>query len=78
MKLSSDSFKSDAFAEGVDTVSSGLSAMVAVTELAGGSTENLQRAISKLVLIQTTAAASIKIINALQSQSSLMLGIRKI
>lgn len=65
VKLSSDSFKSDVFAEGVDTVSSGLSAMVAITELAGGSTENLERAISKLVLIQTTAAASIKIINAL-------------
>lgn len=51
VKLSSDSFKSDVFAEGVDTVSSGLSALVSITELAGGSTENLQKAISKLVLI---------------------------
>jgi len=39
--------------------------MVAVTQLAGGETENLQKAIAKLVLIQTTAAAGIKIINAL-------------
>lgn len=77
VKLSSDSFKSDVFASGIDVVSTSMSAMVAVTELAGGETENLQKAITKLVLIQTTAAASIQIINALQAQSSLMLGVRK-
>ncbi len=66
-QLSSDSFKSDAFASGIDLVSTSMSAMVAVTQLAGGETENLQKAIAKLVLIQTTAAAGIKIINALQS-----------
>jgi hypothetical protein len=77
VKLSSDSFKSDVIASGIDVVSTSMSAMVAVTELAGGETENLQKAITKLVLIQTTAAASIQIINALQAQSSLMLGVRK-
>lgn len=64
-QLSSDSFKSDALAGGIDLVSTSMSAMVAVTQLAGGQTENLQKAISKLILIQTASAAGIKIINAL-------------
>ena len=54
-----------------------MSAMVAVTQLAGGETEKLQDAISKLILIQTVSAAGIKVINSLQAQSALMLGIRK-
>ena len=77
-QLSSDSFKSDAIASGIDVVSSSMSAMVAVTQLAGGETENLQKAIAKLVLIQTVSAASIKVINALQAQSAVMLGVRKV
>lgn len=76
-RLSSDSFKSDAFASGIDVVSTSMSAMVAVTQLAGGETEKLQDAISKLILIQTVSAAGIKVINSLQAQSALMLGIRK-
>ena len=77
-QLSSDSFKTDALTEGISTVSTSMSAMVAVTQLAGGETEKLQSAISKLILIQTVSAASIKVINALQAQSALMLSVRKV
>lgn len=55
-----------------------MSAMVAVTQLAGGETEKLQSAIAKLILIPTASAASVKIINALQAQSALMLSVRKV
>ena len=55
-----------------------MSAMVAVTQLAGGETEKLQSAIAKLILIQTASAASVKVINALQAQSALMLSVRKV
>jgi len=55
-----------------------MSAMVAVTQLAGGETEKLQKAIAQLILIQTASAASVKIINALQAQSALMLSVRKV
>ena len=55
-----------------------MSAMVAVTQLAGGETEKLQKAIAQLILIQTASAASVKVINALQAQSALMLSVRKV
>lgn len=55
-----------------------MSAFVAITELCGGSTEKLESAIKKLILIQTVSAASVKVINALQAQSALMLGVRKV
>ena len=45
--------------------------------MAGGNTEKLQSVIAKLILIQTTANGVIKITNALQAQSALMLGVRK-
>lgn len=77
-QLSSDSFKTDALSEGISTVSTSMSAMVAVTQLAGGETEKLQKAIAQLILIQTASAASVKIINALQAQSALMLSVRKV
>jgi len=64
--------------EGISTVSTSMSAMVAVTQLVGGETEKLQSAIAKLILIQTASAASVKIINALQAQSALMLSVRKV
>ena len=75
-QMASDSFKSDAFAQGVDLASTSLQSFVAITQLAGGNTEKLQKAISNLILIQTTANSVVKITNALQSQSSLMLGVR--
>lgn len=77
-QLSSDSFKTDALTAGISTVSTSMSAMVAVTQLAGGETEKLQSAIAKLILIQTASAASVRIINALQAQSALMLSVRKV
>ena len=76
-QLSSDSFKSDAFAQSVDVASTSLQSFVAITQLAGGDTEKLQSVIAKLILIQTTANGVIKITNALQAQSALMLGVRK-
>lgn len=77
-QLSSDSFKTDALTQGISTVSTSMSAMVAVTQLAGGETDKLQSAIAKLILIETASAASVKIINALQAQSALMLSVRKV
>lgn len=76
-QLSSDSFKTEALTAGIETVSTSMSAFVAITELCGGSTEKLENAIKKLILIQTVSAASVKVINALQAQSALMLGVRK-
>ena len=76
-QLSSDSFKTEALTAGIETVSTSMSAFVAITELCGGSTEKLESAIKKLILIQTVSAASVKVINALQAQSALMLGVRK-
>ena len=55
-----------------------MSAFVAVTELCGGSTERLEDAIKKLIVIQSVSAASVRVINALQAQSALMLGVRKV
>ena len=54
-----------------------MQSFVAITQLAGGNTEKLQSVIAKLILIQTTANGVIKITNALQAQSALMLGVRK-
>lgn len=50
-QLASDSFKTDALTSGISTVSTSMQAMVAVTELAGGSTERLESAIKKLIII---------------------------
>ena len=77
-QMASDSFRSDAFAQGIDIASTSLQSFVAITQLAGGNTEKLQKAISNLILIQTTANSVVKITNALQSQSSLMLGVRSL
>lgn len=77
-QLSSDSFKTEALTAGIETVSTSMSAFVAITELCGGSTEKLESAIKKLILVQTVSAASVKVINALQAQSALMLGVRKV
>lgn len=77
-QLSSDSFKTDALTSGIETVSTSMSAFVAVTELCGGSTERLEDAIKKLIVIQSVSAASVRVINALQAQSALMLGVRKV
>lgn len=51
---------------------------MSVTELCGGSTERLEDAIKKLIVIQSVSAASVRVINALQAQSALMLGVRKV
>lgn len=63
---------------GIETVSTSMSAFVSVTELCGGSTERLEDAIKKLIVIQSVSAASVRVINALQAQSALMLGVRKV
>ena len=77
-QLSSDSFKTEALTAGIQTVSTSMSAFVSVTELCGGSTERLEDAIKKLIVIQSVSAASVRVINALQAQSALMLGVRKV
>ena len=76
--LASDTPVWDSIAAGIDVASSSLQAIVSVTEFAGADTEKLAAVISKLAAIQNVANAAIKVGNALQAQSNLMVGVRKL
>lgn len=76
--LASDTPVWDSISAGIDVASSSLQAIVSVTEFAGADTEKLAAVISKLAAIQNVANAAIKVGNALQAQSNLMVGVRKL
>ena len=73
--LASDTAAWDAMKQGIDVVSSSLQAMAASGVLGAKSTEKLVQVIAKVKAIEVGANAAIKIGNALQKQSALMMGI---
>ena len=72
--MASDTAAWDAMKEGINVARDGLSAIAALT----GENETLERVLKDLAQIQTVANAAISIGNALQKQSALMSGIRKV
>lgn len=74
-RLASDTAMWDGMKQGIDTVSSGLQAFVAAGVLGEKSTEKLVAVIARLKAIEAATNAVIKIGNALQSNSALMMSI---
>jgi hypothetical protein len=77
-RLSSDTANWDSMKQGIDVVSSSLQAFVATGVLGEQSTERLVAVIAKLKAVETATNAVIKIGNALQKNSALMLGVTKV
>lgn len=77
-RLASDTAMWDGMKQGIDTVSSGLQAFVAAGVLGEKSTEKLVAVIAKLKAIEAATNAVIKIGNALQRNSALMMSISTI
>ena len=77
-QLSSDSFKSDAVAQGFDIMSTSLGGLLAATQLCGLENEKLKNAIAAVTIAQAAANAVVKVTNMLEPQSALMLGIRRL
>ena len=76
--LSSDTAGWDAMKGGIDLVSSSMQAFVATGVLGEKTTEDLVAILAKLKAMETVTNAAIKIGNALQKQSALMMGIAKV
>lgn len=76
--LSSDTAGWDAMKGGIDLVSSSMQAFVATGVLGEKTTEDLVAVLAKLKAMETVTNAAIKIGNALQKQSALMMGIAKV
>lgn len=76
--LSSDTAGWDAMKGGIDLVSSSMQAFVATGVLGEKTTENLVGVLAKLKAMEAATSAAIKIGNALQKQSALMMGIAKV
>lgn len=77
-RLASDTAMWDGMKQGIDTVSSGLQAFVAAGVLGEKSTEKLVAVIARLKAIEAATNAVIKIGNALQRNSALMMSISTI
>lgn len=69
---SSDTLFSSGIAQGVGVVRDALSAYIAVTGMAGGSTKELEQVVKDVAQVMLTLNAVIGITNALQKQSTLM------
>lgn len=76
--LASDTATWDSMKQGIDVVSSSVQALAASGVLGEKSTEKLVEVIAKLRAIEVSTNAVIKIGNALQKQSALMMGISTI
>ena len=76
--LASDTAGWDAIKMGIDTASSALQGFVSMGVLGEQSTEKLVAVIAKLKSIEAGTNAVIKVGNALQKQSALMMGIAKV
>lgn len=76
--LSSDTGGWDAIKQGIDVASSSLQAFTAMGVLSANTTEKLVAVLAKLKAMEVATSAVIKIGNALQKQSALMMGIAKI
>lgn len=76
--MSSDTAGWDATKQAIQTSRDVLSAFVAVTDLAGGNTEKLQKVIAKLAQIQTICNAAITLGNTLNKSSILIMQIKNL
>lgn len=76
--LASDTATWDSMKQGIDVVSSSLQAFVSLGVLGEQSTEKLVAVIAKLKAVETATNAVIKIGNALQKNSALLLGVTKV
>ena len=76
--LASDTATWDSMKQGIDVVSSSLQTFVSLGVLGEQSTEKLVAVIAKLKAVETATNAVIKIGNALQRNSALLLGITKV
>lgn len=76
--LASDTATWDSMKQGIDVASSSLQAFVSLGVLGEQSTEKLVAVIAKLKAVETATNAVIKIGNALQKNSALMLGVTKV
>lgn len=77
-RLSSDTATWDSLKQGIDVASSSLQAFVSLGVLGEQSTEKLVAVIAKLKAVETATNAVIKIGNALQRNSALLLGVTKV
>lgn len=76
--LASDTANWDAAKQGIDAISSSLQGIVSAGVLGEKSTEDLVKVIAKLKGVEAATNAVIKVGNALQKQSALMMGISRI
>ena len=77
-QLASDTPVWDSISASIDTASSALTAYTAATELVGVDSDHLAQVVAKLATMQAVANAAIKIGNALQSQSAVMIGVNMV
>ena len=77
-QLASDTPVWDSISASIDTASSALTAYTAATELVGVDSDHLAQVVAKLATMQAVANAAIKIGNALQYQSSVMIGVNMV
>ena len=76
--LASDTANWDSIKQGIDVISSSMQAFVASGVLGEQTTEKLVGVIAKLKAMETATNAVIKVGNALQRNSALMMGIAKV
>lgn len=76
--MASDTANWDAAKQGIDTLSSALQGIVSTGVLGAKSTEQLVDVIAKLKAMEAATNAVIKVGNALQKQSALMMGISRV
>ena len=77
-QLASDTPVWDSISASIDTASSALTAYTAATELVGVDSDHLAQVVAKLATMQAVANAAIKIGNALQYQSAVMIGVNMV
>ena len=76
--LASDTANIDAAKQGVEMLRDSFSALTAVMSLTGGENKSLDRLMKTLATTYTVATTAITIMNAVQKQSAIMLGINKV
>lgn len=76
--LASDTANIDAAKQGVEMLRDSFSALTAVMSLTGGENKSLDRLMKTLATTYTVATTAITLMNAVQKQSAIMLGINKV
>lgn len=76
--LASDTANIDAAKQGVEMLRDSFSALTAVMSLTGGENKSLDRLMKTLATTYTVATTAITLMNAVQKQSAIMLGVSKV